>query len=52
MVNAVFASHHYRLKFIRADAVLPEFLFRDRLDMIEWPPIYMDVIFLLNVVLG
>ena len=50
MINAVFAGHHHGLELIRADAVFAKFLFRDRLDMIERPPVYLDSIFLLNII--
>ena len=52
VINAVFAGHHDRLELIRANAMLTEFYFRDRLNMIERPPVYLDSIFLLNVVVG
>ncbi len=50
VINAVFAGHHHCLEFIRADAMLTEFLFSDRLNMIERPPVYLDAIFLLNII--
>ena len=50
MVNAVFAGHHNSLELIRADAVLSKLLFSDGLDMVKWPPVNLDAVFLLNVV--
>ena len=50
VVNAIFTRHHHCLELIGADPVFAEFLFRDRLDMIKRPPIYLDGIFLLNVI--
>ena len=52
VVNAVLAGHHDCLEFIRADTKLTEFLFRDRLHMIKGPPVYLDSILLLNVIVG
>ena len=50
VINTVFARHDHCLEFIRANAVLAEFFFRDGLNMIERPPVYLDAIFLLNIV--
>ena len=50
MIDAVFAGHDDSLKLIRADAVLSKLLFSNGLDMVEWPPVNMDTVFFLNVV--
>lgn len=50
VINTVLAGHHHSLEFIRAEAVFTEFLFRDRFHMIERPPVYLDGILLLNII--
>lgn len=50
MVNAVFAGHHDGLEFIRSDAVLTEFLFRDGFNMIKGAPVNLDPVFFFDVV--
>lgn len=52
VVNAVFTRHHHCLELIGADPVFAEFLLRDRLDMIKRSPVYLDSVFLLNVIVG
>lgn len=50
MIDTVLAGHDDSLKLIGADAILAKVLFRNGLDVIEGSPVYLDAIFLLNVV--
>jgi hypothetical protein len=50
MIDTVFAGHHHRLELIRANPVFPEFLFGDSFDMVKGSPVYVNRVFLFNVV--
>ena len=50
VVNTVFAGHDHSLKVIRTDPVFPEFLFSNRLNVVEGPPVNLDAVFFFDVV--
>ena len=52
VVDAILARHHHGLEFFRAEAVFTEFFFGDRFYVVKRPPIDLNTVFLLDVVVG